>query len=161
MEETITVVNQPQPSRGRNGRKRKADEVGIEESSTAMTSPPNRSSLPWAEDEALLLEWLEDPTNCALYKGTGLVTGKIGTSGTTKTRIYKTIATYLQHCGCARKPLSVKNKLRDLEAGFKKALDYLSQNKSGYPYPKPDTVEAKMASHRGKRFSPVSCRMRS
>ena len=95
------------------------------------------------EDETRLLDWLEDPDNYALYKGTGNVnfqTEKINTSGKTKQIIYRAIAAYLQHLGSTRTNSIVKNKICDLENGYKNALAHLTQNGSGINNPDTEAI---------------------
>ena len=113
--QAAAVDTQPQPTGTAKGRKRKATEDKTKSKATGANVPANRTYASWVEDEGRLLDWLEEPDNYDLYKGTGKVnslTGKLNTTGTTKESMYRTVAAYLLQCGSARTHLTVKNKLR-------------------------------------------------
>ena len=159
MAKKTVAATQPQPTSSAKGRKRKTTENSTEPKATGINVPASRTYASWTEDEGRLLDWLEEPDNYDLYKGTGKVsslTGKINTTGTTKESIYRTVAAYLQQFGSARTHLTVKNKFRDLEKAYKKALAYLTQTGSGCHNPDAEKIEEKMASNRGE-FSFVTC----
>ena len=114
---TKKINIQSQPSSIGKGQKRKAGKDGVDDSTPAGSAgtngPTARNYSSWAEDETRLLDWLEDPDNYALYKGTGHVnsqTGKINTSGKTKQIIYGANAAYLQHLGSTRTNSVVQKK---------------------------------------------------
>ena len=145
--------NQRQSTSSGKGRKRYAAENSTEESKAARKHvPASRTYASWTEDEGRLLDWLEEPDNYALYKGTGKLsrlTGKMNTSGTTKESVYRTVTAYLQQFGSTRIAVTIKNKFRDLKNGYKEALAHLTQTGSRCLNPDAETLEEKMASNRG------------
>ncbi|GAV05983.1 hypothetical protein RvY_16027 [Ramazzottius varieornatus] len=100
------------------------------------------------EQEGQLIEWLEDPANYALYKGAGKknnLTGKLKTTGTTKAAVYRKISVYLAEHGVQRDCSMVKNKIVNLERGYKAALVFLGGTGSGCHNPDPERpTEEKM-----------------
>ncbi|GAV08478.1 hypothetical protein RvY_18161 [Ramazzottius varieornatus] len=92
------------------------------------------------EQEGQLIEWLEDPANYALYKGArkNNLTGKLKTTGTTKAPVYRKISVYLAEHGVQRDCSMVKNKIVNLERGYKAALVFLGGTGSGCHNPDPE-----------------------
>ena len=132
---------------GSKGKKRNTDEldeVSVEESEAAMAK---------AEDEAHLLNWLEDAANHAVFTGSEFLTA----SNTNQMRIFRVIATYLKELGQHRPLFTVQNTYHELEKGYKEALAYLTQCESQIQSPEVHTTRSgkKRATVRGEHLFPL------